>query len=80
MLTFLVAFLERKKLLIHLYTPAYTEGVTKGCSGKKVFLLSRFNVKTSVKGSYFSKVAAFYPAVFATMNTVTGIFKDFPYL
>ena len=30
---------------------------------KKVFLLSRFNLcKSSVKGSYFSKIAGFFPA------------------
>ena len=45
---------------------------------KKVFLLSRFYVcKTSVKGSYFSKNTSFFPATFAKINTVTGIFPGF---
>ena len=48
---------------------------TKGCPGKKVFLLSRFNAcKTSVKGLYFSKNAGFFLSTFAKINTVTGIF------
>ena len=43
---------------------------------KKVFLVSRVNVcTTSVKGSYFSRVAGFFPATFAKINTVTGIFQ-----
>ena len=57
----------------------------KNCSGKKVFLLSRFNLwKTSVKGSYFSKNAGFFHVAFEKINTVTGVwgfyldFKQFP--
>ena len=54
------------------------EAVTKSCSGKKVFLLSRFNLcKISVKGSYFSKTVGFFTATFAKINTVTGIFQGF---
>ena len=45
---------------------------------KKGFLLSRFNIcKTSVKGSYFSKVAGLFFANFAKINTVRGIFQGF---
>ena len=41
-------------------------------------LLSRFNVsKTSVKDSYFSKVASFFSGNFAKTNTVTGILSNF---
>ena len=78
MLIFFVVVLETKKLLIYLLLCLYTEAVTKSCSGKKVFLLSRFNFcKTSVKGSYFSKITGFSPATFAKINTVTGIFQGF---
>ena len=53
--------------------------LSKSCSGKKVFLLSMFIYvcKTSVKGSYFSKVTDFFRAFFAKINTVTGIFQGF---
>ena len=42
-----------------------------------MLLLARFNVcKTSVEGSYFSKVVAgFFPADFTKIDTVTGIFQ-----
>ena len=62
----------------HVYSPArYMEAVTISCSGKNVFWLSRFNLcKTSVKGSYFSKIAGF-PITFSKMNNVTGIFEGF---
>ena len=43
-----------------------------------MFLLSKFNlVKTSVKASYFSKIAGFFPATFTKINTVTVIFPGF---
>ena len=46
------------------------------CPGKKVFLLSRFNLcKTYVKGSYFSKVPGFFLATFVKINTATVIFQ-----
>ena len=45
---------------------------------KKRFLLSMFNLcKTSVKGSHFSKIEAFFPGTFAKSDTVTGIFREF---
>ena len=48
------------------------------CYGKKVSLLSIFNVcKTSVKGSFSSNVTGFFRANFAKINTVTGIFQGF---
>ena len=60
------------------HQPDEHKEVIKSCSGKKVFLLSRFYVcKTSVKGSYFSKNTSFFPATFAKINTVTGIFPGF---
>ena len=37
-----------------------------------------FNLcKTSVKGSHFSKIEAFFPGTFAKSDTVTGIFQEF---
>ena len=43
-----------------------------------MFLLARFSIcKTSVKDSYFSKVAGFFLATFSKINTLTGIFKGF---
>ena len=52
--------------------------IQKRCFGKKVFLLSDFNLcKTSVKSSYYSKLAGFFPPTFANFNTVRGIFQGF---
>ena len=50
--------------------------LSKSC--KKGFLLSRFSVcKTSVKGSYFSKVVGLFLANFAKINTIRGVFQGF---
>ena len=75
MLTFFLVALETKKLLIHLLLNCH---LLLNFSRKKVFLLFRFDVcKTSVKGSYFSKIAGFFPTTFASINTVTGISQGF---
>ena len=43
-----------------------------------MFLLSRFNlVKISVKGTYFSKIAGFFPATLTKINIVTVVFQGF---
>ena len=79
MLIFFVVVLDTKKLSIHLLlTYLNREAVTKSCSGKKMFLLSRFNLcETSVKGSYASIIAGFFLTTFAKINAVTGIFQGF---
>ena len=47
-------------------------------TAKKGFFLSKFDVcKTSVKDSYFRKVAGLFLANFAKINTVAAIFQRF---
>ena len=69
MLIFFVAVLQTNKLYIHLLITLEKT--------HSYYLDLIFIKHTYVKGLYFSKIAGFFPATFAKINTVTGIFQGF---
>ena len=73
-----VVVLEIKKLLIHLYSPAWYTEVASSCWELPWKKCVRFTfLKTSRKGSWFNKTVSFFSATFPETNTVTGISQGF---
>ena len=77
---FLEVVLETRKFLIYSFihlSDIPKQLLIKGSSGKKIVLLSRFQVcKASVKGSYLVKLQASFPQILQKI-TITVIFQCF---